>query len=310
MTCSRGPPCRPGKTALSTALASSSVQRIAPPRGPRSVLWVVKVTTSATPTGEGWTPPAMRPGRVGGVEHEAGPHRVGDLPERQRVDDPGVGGGAGHDELGPFAPGHVGDLVEVDDLAGLVRVVGGRRHPVGDEAPHLGGDAGRGAVGQVTAVVEPHGQDGVARLEERLVDGQVGVGPGMGLDVGVLGPEQRVEAAPGQVLDLVDDLVAAVVAAARIALGVLVGEDRTGGGQDGGRGEVLRGDELQRRRLALGLGLQQLAHLGVAGQPRVERGCGEWAAHDRGPGLSLGSDRQSRRRSRAAAAAPRRSNPG
>ena len=34
---------------------------MAPPRGPRRVLWVVKVTTSATPTGLGWTPPAMSP---------------------------------------------------------------------------------------------------------------------------------------------------------------------------------------------------------------------------------------------------------
>jgi hypothetical protein len=51
----------PGKTALSMALAYCSRQRIAPPRGPRIVLWVVKVTTSAYGTGDGWAPPAMRP---------------------------------------------------------------------------------------------------------------------------------------------------------------------------------------------------------------------------------------------------------
>ena len=37
----------PGKIALSMALAYSSRHRIRPPRGPRSVLWVVVVTTSA-----------------------------------------------------------------------------------------------------------------------------------------------------------------------------------------------------------------------------------------------------------------------
>jgi len=61
MTFSSGPPCRPGKMALSTALAYSDWHTMAPPRGPRSVLWVVKVTTSATPTGEGCAPPAMSP---------------------------------------------------------------------------------------------------------------------------------------------------------------------------------------------------------------------------------------------------------
>ncbi len=153
------------------------------------------------------------------------------------------------------------------------------RHPVGDEAPHLGGDAGRRAVGQVAAVVEAHGQDGVARLQQGLVDGQVGVGPGVGLDVGVLGPEQGAEAVAGQVLHLVDDLVPAVVAPARVPLGVLVGEDRARGGQHRRRGEVLRGDELQGGRLALGLLAQQAGDLGVAGQPLVEGRGGERGGH-------------------------------
>ena len=208
---------------------------------------------------------------MGGVEHEAGADRVGDLPEGQRVDDPGVGGRAGHDQPGTLAPGHLGDLVEVDDLAGLVRVVGGGRDAVGDEPPELGGDAGRRAVGQVPTVVEAHGQDGVARLEQRLVRGQVGVGPGVGLHVGVLGAEQRQRRGLGQVLDLVDDLVAPVVAAPGVALRVLVGEDRSGGGEHGRRGEVLRGDELQGGRLAGRLLGEQSQDLGVADQPGVER---------------------------------------
>ena len=135
-------------------------------------------------------PAGDQAGRVGGVEHEPGPHSVGDLAEGQGVDDPGIGGRAGHDQRGPLAAGEVGHLVEVDDLARLVRVVRSRRHPVGDEPPDLGGDAGRRAVGEVPAVVEAHGQDGVPGLEQGLVDGQVGGGPGVGLDVGVLGAEQ------------------------------------------------------------------------------------------------------------------------
>ena len=53
MMCSSGPPCAPGNTALSIALACAALHRIRPPRGPRSVLWVVVVTTSACGTGDG-----------------------------------------------------------------------------------------------------------------------------------------------------------------------------------------------------------------------------------------------------------------
>ena len=48
----------------------------------------------------------------------------------------------------------------------------------------------------------------------------------------------------GKVLGLVDDLVAAVVALAGVALGVLVGEDGAGGLHHRRRGEVLAGDDV------------------------------------------------------------------
>ena len=73
------------------------------------------------PTGFGWTPPATSPAGMGDVEHELGAHRVGDLPEGLGVDEAGIGGGAGHDELGALALGDVGHLVEVDGLARCVR---------------------------------------------------------------------------------------------------------------------------------------------------------------------------------------------
>ncbi len=56
-----GPPCRPGKTARSTALACSSLAISIAPRGPRRVLCVVVETTSACGIGEGCTPAAIRP---------------------------------------------------------------------------------------------------------------------------------------------------------------------------------------------------------------------------------------------------------
>ena len=85
----------------------------------------------------------------------------------------------------------------------------------------------------------------------------------MRLHVGVLGAEDLLAAVDGELLDLVDDVAAAVVARARRALGVLVGEHRAGRLEHRAAGEVLAGDELQRLLLADELAAQQLVELGV-----------------------------------------------
>ena len=61
MTCISGPPWMPGKMLLFTPLMNGSFARTMPPRGPRSVLWVVVVTNSASGTGDGCRPAATRP---------------------------------------------------------------------------------------------------------------------------------------------------------------------------------------------------------------------------------------------------------
>ena len=71
---------------------------------------------------------------------------------------------------------------------------------------------------------EAEAHDPVARLQQRVVDGRVGLRARVRLDVGVLGAEQRLRAVDRELLDDVDELAAAVVALARIALGVLVGQ--------------------------------------------------------------------------------------
>ena len=79
----------------------------------------------------------------------------------------------------------------------------------------------------------------------------------------MLGPEQRLRAVDRELLDHVDVLAAAVVALARIALGVLVREHAALALEHGLRHEVLRGDHLQRALLALELVADGLGDLGV-----------------------------------------------
>ena len=75
--------------------------------------------------------------------------------------------------------------------------------------------------------------NGVARLGQREEDGLVRLRAGMGLDVGEGAIEQALGAIDGQLLDDVDILAAAVIALARIAFGIFVGEQRARGFEHG-----------------------------------------------------------------------------
>ena len=75
----------------------------------------------------------------------------------------------------------------------------------------------------------------------------------MGLDIGVVSPKEGLCPVTGQIFHHVHALTAAIVTLARIALGVLVGENGGSSGQGGLADEVLRGDQLQISSLAAAL---------------------------------------------------------
>ncbi len=87
-------------------------------------------------------------------------------------------------------------------------------------------------------------QDRVAGLQCRTEDGDVGRGAGVGLNVYEVGIEELLGALACQVFDGVHVDTAAVVAPARISLGVLVREDRGVRGAHRARHVVLRRDQL------------------------------------------------------------------
>ena len=215
--CISGPPCMNGKTALSILAACSSRQTIMPPRGPRSTLCVVKQTTSAYGTGLGIALPATRPMKCAASTIRIRADLVGDLPERREVDQPRVGRGAADDHLRPVLVGEVAHLVVVDQLGVLAHAV---RHGV----EPLAGEVDLRPVGQVAAVRQRHRQHRVAGHEEGRVRGEVGAGARVRLQVGVLGAEELLGPRDADQLGLVDLGAAAVVATARVALGVLVGQ--------------------------------------------------------------------------------------
>jgi hypothetical protein len=118
-------------------------------------------------------------------------------------------------------------------------------------------------VGEVAAVGEVEAEDGVAGTDEGVHDRGVGLGAGVRLDVRVRGSEECLDAVDGDAFDLVDVFAAAVVAAARVALGVLVREHRPLSFHDGRGGVVLRGDHLQALALPGQFGVDESGDLRI-----------------------------------------------
>ena len=198
------------------------------------------------------------PGEVRHVAEEECVHLVGDLAELPRLDGSRVRAAAADDQLRPVLLREPQHLVVIDDVR-LARdaVVRDRVEPPGevDLEP----------VREVTAVRELEREDRVARLQRRHVDGHVRLRSGVRLDVRVLGAEQLLRAVDRRLLDLVDDLAAAVVALARVALGVLVRRDGADRLEHRRPREVLGRDQLDLPALALELLAEQRCDLRVDG---------------------------------------------
>ena len=94
--------------------------------------------------------------------------------------------------------------------------------------------------------VEPH--ERVAGLHQREEHRLVGLAAGIGLHVGELALEQLAGALDGERLGDVDELAAAVIAPAGIALGVFVRHHRALRLEHGARDDVLRGDQFDSSR--------------------------------------------------------------
>ena len=85
----------------------------------------------------------------------------------------------------------------------------------------------------------------------------------MGLDIGMFGAEEFFGPLDGEGFDLVHILAAAVIAGAGIALGIFIGQMAPHGLHDGGRDEVLRGDQLDMIPLPSQLAHHRAVDLGV-----------------------------------------------
>ena len=131
-----------------------------------------------------------------------------------------------------------GDNIHVDAFAVTVDPIEHRL----EEPP---GEVEWVAVGQVTSMGKVHGEIRVARFEQSHQDSHVGLAAGVRLRVGPFSAEELFRTVTGQSFDRVDVIATAVVAPARVALRVFIGQDRPDSLANRERGRVLGGDQFE-----------------------------------------------------------------
>src|SRR5215472_7163050 len=242
ITCINGPPCIPGNTAaLSFFASSSSLLRMAPPRGPRSVLCVA----------------GDQPGKVRHVDHKIGADLIGDLAEAAEVDNARIGRAAGYDQFGPMLFGEPLDLLHVDEMVVAAHAVRHRFEPAAGKV------YGR-AVREMSAGCEAEPHKSVAGLHPRHEDFRIGGSAGMRLDIGETAPEQAARPLDRQPFGYVDILAAAVITLSRQALGILIGEHRALRLKHGAADDVLRRDKFDLVTLAAQFELDRFGNFRIA----------------------------------------------
>ena len=210
-------------------------------------------------------PARHQAGEMGHVDHEDGAHFVGNCAESGEVDDAGIGRAARQDQLGLVLARQAGHLVHVDLLIVAAHRVGHRLEP-------FAGIVGGMAVGEMAAGGQVQTHEGVARRKQGIKRRLIGIGAGVRLDIGESGAEQLPRAIDGQLFRHVDIFAAAIVALARIAFGIFVGQHRALGLQHGARDDVLGGDQLDLVALAVQLVLDAAENLRIGGfQPLGEK---------------------------------------
>ncbi len=170
------------------------------------------------------------------IRHQQGSRLVGDLAKALEVENTAVGAGTANDQLGSVLTGDGGHLVVVNGLGFWVDPV---RNDL-EITPRVGESV---SVGQVTTACQIHAHQGVPGLENREVDGHVGLSAAVRLDVDVLGAEQLPGALDRQALSHIHILAPTVIPPPRVTFGILVRHHAASSLEDRLADEVLGGNQ-------------------------------------------------------------------
>ena len=212
------------------------------------------------------------------VRQEVSTHLISNGSESSEIDDPWVGRIAADDQLGLVLQRQRTDGRHIEALGLPVDAVL-------DDVEPFATDVDRRSMGQMSTVGQIQAHDRVAGLKQSQEHGEIGLGTAVGLNVGPCRTKQLLGPLNRQCFNGVDVLAAAVVALARQALRVFVGEHRALGLHHRTGRKVLTGNQLEVRLLTLLLLGNELGNGGIRnGQLGID-GCSRRLTHDTGPDL-------------------------
>ena len=180
---------------------------------------------------------------VGHIHHEQGAIFLTNLGKTGEIDDARIGTGPGYNKLGFVLLAQGGDLVIIDASVGFF-------DPIMVDFVKLPGKIQVHSVGQMPPVGQVHGHDRITWLQRREIDGHVGGSAGMGLDIGEWGVKKFHGPVNSQLFGLIHIFTTAVIALARVAFRIFVGENGPLRRKDGRGGVIFRSDHFQPGLLA------------------------------------------------------------
>ena len=170
------------------------------------------------------------------VDHQQGADFVGDGAEAGEIDDPWNGRAARDNQARFVLGGERRNLVVVDQCILTT-------HPILNGVEPFARLVGLGAMREMATGSQRHPQNGVARFDQRLEHPLIGLRPRTRLNVRETTAKKALRPVDREVLRNIDELASAVVALARIAFGIFVGEDGALGFKHRAADDVFRRDQ-------------------------------------------------------------------
>ena len=119
---------------------------------------------------------------MGNICHDFCPDFIGNFAELNRIDHPWIGTCPGNDQFGLAFKSQFPDLLVINLLSFLV-------HAIGNNVIGISGKVNRATMSQVPTVRQVHSENSISRFENCMVNRHIGLGAGMGLNIGVFGRE-------------------------------------------------------------------------------------------------------------------------